>query len=41
MTRLIELYQRRVELAEEDEVDLKFELLCAAGSLYEAHQNDA
>jgi tetratricopeptide (TPR) repeat protein len=38
--RLIELYQRRVELAEDDEVDLKFELLCAAGSLYEAHQND-
>ncbi len=40
VARLIELYQRRVELAEEDEVDLKFELLCAAGSLYEAHQND-
>jgi tetratricopeptide (TPR) repeat protein len=38
--RLIELYQRRVELADEEEVDLKFELLCAAGSLYEAHQND-
>jgi tetratricopeptide (TPR) repeat protein len=38
--RLIELYQRRVELADDDEVDLKFELLCAAGSLYEAHQND-
>jgi golgin subfamily B member 1 len=38
--RLIELYQRRVELAEDDEVELKFELLCAAGSLYEAHQND-
>jgi len=38
--RLIELYQRRVELAEEDEVELKFELLCAAGSLYETQQND-
>jgi tetratricopeptide (TPR) repeat protein len=38
--RLIELYQRRVELAEEDEVELKFELLCAAGSLYESQQND-
>jgi tetratricopeptide (TPR) repeat protein len=38
--RLIELYQRRVELADDDEIDLKFELLCAAGSLYEAHQND-
>jgi tetratricopeptide (TPR) repeat protein len=38
--RLIELYQRRVELAEDEETDLKFELLCAAGTLYEAHQND-
>jgi tetratricopeptide (TPR) repeat protein len=38
--RLIELYQRRVELAEEDEVELKYELLCAAGALYEEHQHD-
>jgi tetratricopeptide (TPR) repeat protein len=38
--RLIELYQRRVELADEEEVDLKYELLCAAGALYEEHQHD-
>lgn len=38
--RLVELYQRRVELADSDDEDLKFELLTAAAKTYEEKLGD-
>ncbi|MDQ2645474.1 MAG: hypothetical protein M3020_16775, partial [Myxococcota bacterium] len=38
--RLVELYQRRVELAEDDDADLKFTLLTLAAAAYEKELSD-
>jgi tetratricopeptide (TPR) repeat protein len=39
-TRLVELYQRRVELTTDDDADQKFELLVAAAKTYEEKLSD-
>ncbi|MCU0690747.1 MAG: tetratricopeptide repeat protein [Polyangiaceae bacterium] len=38
--RLVELYQRRVELAEDDQEDLKYQLLVAAAERYKSQLGD-
>jgi tetratricopeptide (TPR) repeat protein len=38
--RLVELYQRRVELCDEDDADLKYELLTSAATAYESQLDD-
>ncbi|HWA76644.1 MAG TPA: tetratricopeptide repeat protein [Polyangiaceae bacterium] len=38
--RLVELYQRRVELADEDDNDLRYELLSSAAKCYEEQLSD-
>ena len=39
--RLVELYQRRVELSDDEDVDLKYELLKQSAELFEGQLNDA
>lgn len=38
--RLVELYQQRVELCDEDDVDLRYDLLVAAAKVYEERLED-